>query len=459
MKSHPRIFLWLIIALTLLAIVIVGQWNIPLNFDSPKLPFINKKISLHTTFTGLQFNYVSNGQLFQKIFTFHKGLDLEGGTSVTLRADMSKVPVAQRKGALEGVKTVLERRINLYGVSEPIVQTATVNGDSRIIVDLPGVNVNQALSLIGTTAQLSFWENGASGSGKLRDPQLLPIGMTQVIGVDALQTNLTGNDLKSTSVIFDPNNGNPEVQLEFTAKGAKKFADITSRNVGKIVAIVLDNQVIEAPVVQQAIVTGSAVINGSFTSASANQLSIELEAGQLPVPLTVLQQQSIGATLGQTSLEQSLFAGAIGFLVVVFFMTILYGRFGLVASVALILYTLFVLAVFKIIPVTLTLAGIAGFILSIGMAVDANILIFERTKEELRSGKPQRNAIELGFARAWSSIRDSNISTLITSLILYKFGTGIVKGFALTLAIGVIISMFSAIVVTRTFLRVFLEKK
>ncbi|HYM65007.1 MAG TPA: protein translocase subunit SecD, partial [Candidatus Sulfotelmatobacter sp.] len=236
------------------------------------------------------------------------------------------------------------------------------------------------------------------------------------------------------------------------------FAEITQRLIGKRLAIILDNQLIEAPSVNQAILTGDAVITGGFTIDTANQLSTQLNAGALPVPLSVLSSSVIEPTLGASSLGKSLFAGILGFIIIVVFMSFLYGRLGMIASVALTLYTLFVLGIFKLSSITpygitLTLSGIAGFILSIGMAVDANILIFERMKEELRAGKPVVTAIELGFSRAWTSIRDSNISTLITSFVLYEFGTGIVKGFALVLAIGVLVSMFSAVVVTRTFLR------
>jgi preprotein translocase subunit SecD len=225
--------------------------------------------------------------------------------------------------------------------------------------------------------------------------------------------------------------------------------------VGYILAIALDIVVIEAPRVCQAIYGGNAVITGEFTTDQAKTLQIQLDAGALPVPLTVLQQQAINATLGQSSLEKSLIAGIIGFIVIVLFMIVLYGRLGAIASLALVIYTLIVLSLFRLIPVTLTLAGIAAFILSIGIAVDANILIFERMKEELRRGRSHDMAMDLGFSRAWPSIRDSNVSSLITSGILYYFGTGIVRGFAFTLALGVAVSMFSAIVVTRTFLRVF----
>ncbi|MBI4097138.1 MAG: protein translocase subunit SecD, partial [Candidatus Levybacteria bacterium] len=228
---------------------------------------------------------------------------------------------------------------------------------------------------------------------------------------------------------------------------------ITTRNVGKRIGFVLDNVLVDAPVVREAITGGSTVISGGFTTERAKQLQIQLNAGALPISLSVLEQHAIGATLGQSSLEKSLIAGILGFLVIVFFMISLYGRLGVIASLALIVYTLITLALFKLIPVTLTLAGIAGFILSIGIAVDANILIFERMREELRRGMSRETAIEIGFSRAWTSIRDSNIASLITSVVLYYFGTGVVRGFALTLALGILVSMFSAITVTRTLLR------
>jgi preprotein translocase subunit SecD len=279
-----------------------------------------------------------------------------------------------------------------------------------------------------------------------------------MLGVNATETPLTGGDLKQAAVVFDPNSGKPQVELTFTPAGAKKFADITKRNVGKILAIALDEQLVQAPRVNEAIFGGSAVITGDFSTDEAKVLQIQLNAGALPVSLSVLEQHAIGATLGQESLQKSLVAGVLGFFVIVLFMIFLYGRLGVIASLALIVYALIVLALFRLIPVTLTLAGIAGFILSIGIAVDANILIFERMKEEMRLGKSRAMAIDIGFSRAWLSIRDSNIASLITSAILYYFGTGIVKGFAFTLALGVLVSMFSAIFVTRMLLKVFYKK-
>jgi preprotein translocase subunit SecD len=433
--------LWLIIGLTILAVFI----NLP-KFSN--IHFANKTFNFNpnSIFAALKIN---------KALNFREGLDLKGGTSLVLRANMASIPSAQKNNALNSAKTVIENRVNLFGVSEPLVQTSvTNNNDYRIIVEIPGItDVNQVRSLIGTTAQLSFWQEIASSSAKTASPDTINFN-----GSYFKKTNLAGSDIQQTSVGFSQNTGKPEVQLVFTAVGAKKFADITQKTVGKRLAIILDNQVIEAPTVNQAILGGNAVIEGGFTTDTANQLSTELNAGALPVPLIVLSSSIIEPTLGSASLAKSLFAGLLGFIIIVLFMTVLYGRLGIIASVALTLYTLFVLGIFKLSSITpygitLTLSGIAGFVLSIGMAVDANILIFERMKEELRQGKPRATAIELGFSRAWTSIRDSNIATLITSTVLYGFGTGMVKGFALVLAIGVLVSMFSAIVVTRTFLR------
>ncbi len=454
MKGNPRFTLFFITVLTIIAgIIVLPAPNKPITLTTPKLPGINRQFTFPLPLYGSTIDLSLGKFQFAKQFPFHEGLDLAGGTSVVMKADMSKISADNRDAALQAAQNVIDRRVNLYGVSEPTIQTARVNNDYRLIIDLPGVNNAQALSLIGTTAQLSFWEEVASGSGQAVNEQLAPLGILQTLGPYAHATDLTGKDIQNTTVAFDPNTGAPEVQLQFTTDGTNKFADITSHNVGKPVAIVLDNEVVEAPVVQQVIPNGSAVISGNFTTDSANQLKIELQAGQLPVPLTVLEQQTIGATLGATSLQKSLFAGFLGFLIIIIFMIALYGRLGSVASMALIVYVLLTLFVYKLIPVTLTLAGIAGFILSVGMAVDANILIFERMKEEVRSGRAFDKALTLGFSRAWTSIRDSNLSTLITCFVLYQFGTGIVRGFAFTLAIGVAISMFSAIVVTRTLIR------
>lgn len=442
MKRHSSFLTVIIILIALVGLLI----NIP---DSVKLPFVKQPITL------VNINTLLKPLNLEQNVAFREGLDLQGGTSITLRANMKDIPSDQRKNALDSAKDVIERRINFFGVSEPVVQTSQVNNDYRVIVEIPGVtDVNQAVGLIGQTAQLSFWEEGASPSAKTQPNSALPLGVEQVLGPNATKTNLTGKDLKKADVTFNQNTGEPQVELTFTSDGAKKFGDITKRNVGKIVGIVLDNQLVQAPRVNQPILTGQAEITGQFTIPQAKALQIQLNAGALPISLSVLSQQAIGATLGSQTVHKSLFAGLIGFAVIVIFMISLYGRLGVVASIALTIYTLITLSIFRLVPVTMTLAGIAGFILSIGIAVDANILIFERMHEEMRKGKSEHASLELGFSHAWASIRDSNIASLITSSILMIFGTGIVRGFALTLAIGVIVSLFSAITVTRTLLRI-----
>lgn len=429
--KNPRLLFLFIVLLTLLAVFI----NLPAKYKYSATQLVEKKAA--------------------KTLEFRQGLDLKGGVSLLFKAEVDKLPVAERDQAIESARTVIEKRINLYGVSEPVIQTEKSGSEDRIKVELPGVtDVNQALSLIGRTAQLTFWQQSATVSAQ--DQEVYPIN-AQTLGPIS-KTDLSGSDLSSSSMVFDPKTGAPQVQLKFSSEGSKKFGKLTSANVGKPLIIVLDNQVIEAPSVNEPILTGDAVISGSFTQESAKALSTQLNAGALPIPLTVLSQQVIGPTLGLESLHKSLIAGIIGFITIVVFMIALYGRLGIIASLALAIYTLLNLAVYKLSSltpygITLTLAGIAGLILSIGMAVDANILIFERMKEETRLGKSRATSIELGFAHAWTSIRDSNVSTLITCLILYTFGTGIIRGFALVLAIGVVISMFSAITVTRTFLR------
>lgn len=377
---------------------------------------------------------------------FRRGLDLEGGTSITFRANMSDVPPAQRDAALESAKEVIERRINIFGVSEPVIQIAK-GEDYRIIVELPGItNLNEAVSLVGKTAKLEFREVKEATT-------------SAVLFEDTLSTGLTGADLKDAQASFDPTSGAPVVLFRIANNSQTKFFETTNRIKGKQMAIFLDKNFISAPVVQEGI-RDNGQITGNFTTEGVKEFATLLNAGALPVSLTTLQTQVIGPTLGLESLKKSLFAGILGFGTIVVFMIGLYGRLGILASFALFLYGLLMLAIFKassLTPygITLTLSGIAGFILSIGMAVDANILTFERVKEELRLGKNKEIATELGFQRAWTSIRDSNVSSIITSVILIVFGTSMVKGFAIVLIIGILVSMFSAIIVTRTLIRTF----
>ncbi len=514
-------------------------------------------------------------------FNFHLGLDLKGGTHLVYQADTSKIEPADRDSAVEGVRDVIERRVNAFGVAEPVVQTNKDQfGNYRIIVELAGVkDVNQAIKMIGETPLLEFKElnpdykgeiklsdkqqqelqayneaakkkaeeinkralagedfaalakkysedEGSKDKGgdlgwvtrgvfvpefdkvifdELKPGEITPHPIKTQFGyhiikkIDERQskasqdgeeerevrvshiliktktaeemvgktgsadqwrnTKLSGKYLKKAVVTYDNNTGEPEVSLEFNSEGAKLFEEITARNVGKPLAIFLDGQVISAPTVNEKITGGKAVITGRFNLKEAKTLVQRLNAGALPVPIKLISQQTVGPTLGRESVTKSLWAGLYGLLAVAVFMIIVYRLPGVLSVVALLIYTLIVLAIFKVIPVTLTLAGIAGFLLSIGIAVDANVLIFERFKEEIRNGRGFASAVEEGFKRAWTSIRDSNFSTLITCIILYWFGTSIIRGFAVTLAIGVVVSMFSAITVTRSFLRVLNIKK
>jgi preprotein translocase subunit SecD len=377
------------------------------------------------------------------------GLDLQGGTQLTLQADLSGVPVEQQGSAMDGVLNVIERRVNAYGVAEAEIQ---ILGSDRIIVQLPGVkDVEEAKKLIGQTAKLEFMEQDASGQWVPATGQL-----------NGQTVALTGTYLVPghQQVTFQSRAGLPDVAFEFNSDGATLFGQITQRLVGKPLGIFLDGQEISAPTVQ-AVLTNNGVITG-LSLDQARLLALQLNAGALPVPVSIQSENTVDATLGADSVHKSIVAGELALLVVIVFMLLYYRLPGLAASGALFVYALVTLSIFKLIPVTLTLAGIAGFILSVGMAVDANILIFERMKEELRSGKTIAAAIRAGEDRAWPSIKDSNTSTLITCMVLYffgqQFGATIIMGFALVLAIGVIVSLFSAIFVTRTFLELLLSQ-
>ena len=384
------------------------------------------------------------------------GLDLAGGSQLVFEADTSKISSEKKKTSLESLRNVIERRVNLFGISEPNVKTSNFQGHDRIVVELPGVNnTKEAQALIGKTAQLVFSEvveipgvDGATPSAVLKP------------------TDLTGADLSSADVTFDGNTGKPAVSLTFTADGGEKFAKITGDNIGKPVAIVLDSEVVSAPNVQEKITGGNAQITGSFTLDEAKNLSIQLNAGALPVPISLVEERTIGATLGRESISKSIIAGLVGLGMVMLFMIISYGTLGLIADIGLIVFGVITLALYKLIPVVLTLPGIAGFLLSVGMAVDSNILIFERFKEEKGKHTTISDALEVSFGRAWDSIRDANIATLLTAFILanpldwnFLHTSGPVRGFAITLALGIAISLFTGIIVSRNLLRLFIRER
>jgi len=646
----------LLVAFVLLLAVVLFFFNFSTPFDK-SVDWLNSKL-------GTSFPHMKN-------VPFRLGLDLQGGSHLVYEADLSKVPFGDKSSSVEGVRDVIEKRVNAFGVSEPVVQINKSGDSYRIIVELAGIkDVNQAIDMIGKTPLLEFKEqntdaareltaeeqksiNDYNNNAKIKADNLLkeassgkdfatlakensednygkdaggdvgfladdsafghlyvaveklvvgqvsnklieqpngyyiakltekkedgvkehaghilicwkgaerctqeitkeealkkiqdlktkvtiqnfaemakanstepgaiesggdigwfrkgqmveqfenvvfpmkvgtisdvvetPFGYHLVYKMDEKPnveykvsemfikkktktdilpnqdpwkfTGLSGKQLTGSTVQFDQNS-QPEVSLKFNEEGKKLFGEITARNVGKPVAIFLDGEAISTPRVNEAITDGSAVISGKFDVTEAKLLSQRLNAGALPVPINLISQETVGASLGNESLQRSLFAGLMGFILVIIFMVLYYRLPGIFAALALLIYGTLVLFIFKTIPVTLTLAGIAGFILSVGMAVDANVLIFERLKEELRIGKPMSTAISEAFKRAWPSIRDSNTSTIITCVILFWFGSSVIKGFAFTLTIGVLVSMFSAIVITRLFIRLFVN--
>ncbi len=439
-KRFPLILIFLLF----IFLVMLDLPTIPIHINIGKLK-INRNIShisVNSNIAGTAVNIPLKTVL---------GLDLKGGTEIVLQADMSKISQSDRQNVLLGAQKIIENRINLYGVAEPNVYTEVTGNIYKIVVDIAGVtNLYNAEQVLGQTASMSF---------DVLSPTFK--GSTPTMN-DLVSTGLTGSDITGAQVIYTQSSASPGVQLLFSSQGLTKFSQIAKENVNKPVYILLDNQVISSPVISQSLAGGvvnNPYIQGNFTVSQAKDLVTQLDAGALPVPISIIQVNNVSASLGATSLKQSLIAGIVGIFIVFIFMIYFYRIFGFFADLALIIYTLLVFSIFKIIPVTLTLAGIAGFILSIGMAVDANILIFERLKEELRQGKEIKSAIENGFNRAWPSIRDSNISSLITTAILYSFGTSEIKGFALTLGIGVIVSMFTAVVITRTLLKHLFENR
>jgi preprotein translocase subunit SecD len=387
---------------------------------------------------GAYVSLPSTEQFLGRDTTVRQGLDLQGGARLVYELDLSRTNDDDRTNAIESTRQVIERRVNSTGVTEPLIQPGKLGTKQTLIVELPGItDVNEATDLIGKTAQLDFREADPNSDDKW------------------LPTGLTGKQLSRATVTFDQTTNAPQISLTFNNEGKQLFGDITGRNIGKPVAIFLDEEVLSAPTVQDKITAGEAVITGQFSIQEVKEIVSLLNAGALDVPIKLVEQRTVGATLGEDSVKRSLVAGLVGLILVVIFMLINYRVAGIVAVLALLAYTVITFGLFKFIPVTLTLAGIAGFILSIGMAVDANILMFERMREELALGKDIKIAMEESFRRAWPSVRDSNMATIITCAILFFFTTGVVKGFALTLAVGVIVSLFSSITVSRSLLRLF----
>lgn len=399
---------------------------------------------------------------------FKLGLDLQGGSHLIYEADVSQIEEKDRGNAMAGLRDVIERRVNYFGVQEPNVQ---IQGE-RLIVELAGViDPAQAIKEIGKTPFLEFREQRPDEDIKRIEEKRKEIEgktMEEIEKIENWQwafeelfqpTSLTGKYLEKAELGFDQTTYKSLVLLQFNNEGAKIFEELTSKNVDKHLAIYIDEILISAPVVREKISGGKAQITGDFNVEEARELARNLNAGALPVPIKLISQQNVGPTLGKISLTQSLKAGILGFLGILLFLIIFYRIPGILASFSLLIYIMLILSLFKLIPVTLTLAGIAGFILSMGMAVDANILIFSRTREEIKEGKSYLISIEEGFKRAWPSIRDGNFTTILVGLILFGFGTSFVKGFALTLVVGNLVGMFTAIFITNNFLRLFSKDK
>lgn len=414
---------------------------------------------------------------FPKIenYPLRLGLDLKGGTHLVYKADTAALPAGEVKESMSALRDVIERRVNLFGVAEPLVQTeessfVTKGGsEERLIVELPGLtDTEEAVKMIGQTPVLEFKtarpdaerDKILAAQKKIQEFQValgsttgnIPLDLTALEDPYFITTELTGRYLDKAALEFDPTVGTPVVSLVFDDEGAAMFEKMTQENVGKQIAIYLDGSPISAPQVREAITGGKAQISGDFKVDEAKELVGRLNAGALPVPIELLSAQTIGAGLGDEAYDAIMHAGFVGVLIVMVFVIIWYRFPGFLACLALSVYIALMIALFKFIPITLTAAGIAGFVLSIGMAIDANILIFERMKEELKRGRTIYDAVHEGFSRAWTSIRDSNLSSIISSIILFWFGTSLVQGFALTLGLGVLVSMFTAITVTRTFL-------
>jgi preprotein translocase subunit SecD len=403
------------------------------------------------------------------VIAFRLGLDLQGGSRLIYEADLKNIANQDKKESMAGLRDVIERRVNLFGVAEPIINTQEVGGVFRLNVELAGVkDVNQAIEMIGKTPFLEFREEKPQEEmdkilakrkeleGKQNMEEIKQVPGWEIAFQDLYSpTKLTGQYLKRAALEFSSNTFEPEVSLEFNDEGAKIFEELTEKNVGKRLAIYIDNAAVSEPKVNEKISGGKAQISGRFTEKEAKELARNLNAGALPVPIKLISQTTVGPTLGAVSLQKSLWAGIYGFLFVVIFMMAFYRFSGFWASLALLLYAGILLCLFKLIPVTLTLAGIGGAILSVGMAVDANVLIFARMKEERKKGENFSQALEAGFNRAWPSIRDSNVTTILIAVMMFIFGTSFVKGFAFTLSLGVLVSMFSALFTTKTLMRIF----
>lgn len=411
---------------------------------------------------------------------FQLGLDLQGGAYLLYEADLSGIAERDVSDRMEALRNLIERRVDIFGIGEPVVQ---IKGD-RLVVELPGVHdLEKAIEKIGETPFLDFRELPEGAEERLRESveeaeDLIGKSIRDFTEEDFIlleeegfdlsvimattpyvMTELTGRNLEGASVIFDPVTNKPSISLHFDKEGALLFESITERNIDRPLATFLDGELLQEAIVSEKISGGVAQIVGSFTLEEARAIAKSLQAGALPVPIELISQQSIGPSLGEESLNLSINAALWGFLGVSLFVIFIYRLPGVISVISLLLYGLILLALFKTIPVTLTLSGIAGFILSLGMAIDANILIFSRMREEIRKGSSFKESVDEGFSRAWPSIRDGNFTTLIVAVVFFFIATSFVRGFAVTLILGILVSIFSAMVVTRYLLSLFTESK
>jgi len=385
---------------------------------------------------------------------FKKGLDIEGGVRVVINLDMTTIPEAQRDAAAESVKEIINRRVNFLGVAETGSVISKTNNEYRLIVEIPGQkDLQTAIESIGSTAQLNFKTVRPEITWPPTDPNLK---ISEVF----IESEVTGKDLIGADVVFNQQTNQPVIQLRFSNEGRAKFSDLVKKNVKKPIGIFLDKNLLQAPVVSEDLAAGltnDPTITGVDLDTAKKVTSL-LKAGALPVPIQIVQQSFIGATLGKEIVHRSLIAGLIGLTLISLFLIITYRKLGIISVVCLVIYISISLAIFKMLNVVLTLPGIAGFIFSIGVACDASILVFERIKEELRWGKSTSMAILNGYQRAWSSIKDSNFTTLLVSFVLIQFGTGFVKGFGVTLSVGIAVSLFTCVYISQLMTRIFIKE-
>jgi len=427
------------------------------------------KIEINKSLFGYKVLYIGGyslnvGGLYRDM-ELKKGLDISGGVRLILEPDLSSIPSEEMGNSLESLKGILETRVNRFGVNEPNVTTVKFNNKYKLIVEIPGIeDIERAKTLVGKTAQMSFLMEDPNF---VLDPESLPKEGDPYPGF--VETDLKSTDIKkAVPAIFQSEAGvyEPSVNLIFTSEGTKKFSDLTAKNIGLRLGIFIDNVPVIAPTINQQISTGEAYITGGFTSEAAKDLAIQINSGALPVPVNIVGESQIGASVGDDVIQKSIKGGLIGLAAVSIFMLFLYKKLGLISVSTLLLYGLFSITLYKLVPNTLTLSGVAGFILSIGMAVDSNILIFERIKEERNAGYEGSSAVERGFDKAWGSIKDANLVSLIIAFILFNpfewgflLQSGPVRGFAVTLGIGIAVSLFTGVYVTKNIIKFFYKSR